>query len=539
MLMDRTDELWTAIRRVLPDAEEVAAAVAAELGEPLDDVRPSVLIGTIALNGQLGPEAAAAAAIEAELVRLQPVKGTRPPGRLSAVDSLDDLLAETRALEAAGSLDLETIVAIQRASGAIAARTGRRIVVLLHRYAVTRRLIWEHCVAATQVGGLTPGLLAAFGRFLSVERTHLARRHRRLPDRRATSLLARRKPAGCPPGAPRVVAADAASEARLRASPCDTAWTPTGRTALSRSRPRPEADPMPERPGIGEEELEVLAGRIGHLLRSSRPGRRGHGVSDRLPVLPLMGRIAVFARDDWARLTRVPSVLDTVLGVVAAPALSRGQRRNGARRRPARRPGWRSAHERSPASVRSPGRMRISSMPRAPPSAQPAWLGSDLEHLALERLLLADRQLADATVRRELGPLLADERFGEELIETLQAYFDAGENVTAAARRLHLATRTVAYRLEKIASLLGHPLDGENGRRLSTALMVHRLRSVVASVGPPRVRFTPCAASSAAPSPGPPVDPPSASPSPRLGQPRRSRRALRRRARSSLRATGA
>ena len=78
--MDRTDDLWTAIRRVLPDAEELAAAVAAELGEPLDDVRPSVLIGTIALNGQLGPEAAAAAAIEAELSRLQPAK-TRAAAR--------------------------------------------------------------------------------------------------------------------------------------------------------------------------------------------------------------------------------------------------------------------------------------------------------------------------------------------------------------------------------------------------------------------------------------------------------------------------
>ena len=82
------------------------------------------------------------------------------------------------------------------------------------------------------------------------------------------------------------------------------------------------------------------------------------------------------------------------------------------------------------------------------------WI-PDPDALALERLLLADRQLADAIVRRELGPLLADERFGEELIETLQAYFDAGENVTAAARRLNLATRTVAYRLEKIESLRG------------------------------------------------------------------------------------
>ena len=60
------------------------------------------------------------------------------------------------------------------------------------------------------------------------------------------------------------------------------------------------------------------------------------------------------------------------------------------------------------------------------------WI-PDPEQLALERLLLADAHLADATVRRELGPVLADERFGEELIETLQAYFDAGENVTAAA----------------------------------------------------------------------------------------------------------
>ena len=164
--MDRTDDLWTAIRRVLPDAEELAAAVAAELGEPLDDVRLSVLIGTIALKGQLGPEAAVVAAIETELGRLQSVEGTRPPGRAIAADSLDDLLAEARAREVEGSLDLETIVAIQRASGAIAARTDRPIGVLLHRYAVTRRLIWERCVAAMQAGRLDPGLLAAFGRFL-------------------------------------------------------------------------------------------------------------------------------------------------------------------------------------------------------------------------------------------------------------------------------------------------------------------------------------------------------------------------------------
>ena len=70
--MDPNDDLWTAIRRVMPDAEELSRR-AAELGEPLDDVRLSVLIGTVAFNGQLGTEAAAAAAIEAELDRLQQV----------------------------------------------------------------------------------------------------------------------------------------------------------------------------------------------------------------------------------------------------------------------------------------------------------------------------------------------------------------------------------------------------------------------------------------------------------------------------------
>ena len=274
--MDRTDDLWTAIRRVLPDAEELAAAVAAELGEPLDDVRPSVLIGTIALNGQLGPEAAAVAAIEAELGRLQPLKGKGRQVVAYAVDSLDDLLAETRALEAEGSLDLETIVAIQRASGAIAARTDRRLVVLLHRYAVTRRLIWEHCVAAMQAGRLDPGLLAAFGRFLLLwnELTSLA-----VTDGYRTAerdILARTAEArrGALQELLGVVAADAASEARLRRVAVRHGLDPDRAYRLVAIAPRPEADPIPERPGIGEEELEVLAGRIGHLLGSTAPGPR-------------------------------------------------------------------------------------------------------------------------------------------------------------------------------------------------------------------------------------------------------------------------
>ena len=243
--------------------------------------------------------------------------------------------------------------------------------------------------------------------------------------------------------------------------------------------PSPESDPTPERPGIGEEDLELLAGRIGHLLGSTAPGAEGVGAGIRLPaVLPLMGRICILAREDWAGLTRVPSTLDSVLGSLAAAARSRSKARKGSLPEVGRA-AWVAVGSRPIDGVGTLAGT-YADLVDATRTAQRlgirGWI-PDPEQLALERLLLADPQLAEATVRRELGPLLADERFGGELIETLQAYFDASENVTAAARRLNLATRTVAYRLEKIESLLGHPLDGDNGRRLSTALMVLRLRS--------------------------------------------------------------
>jgi DNA-binding PucR family transcriptional regulator len=242
--------------------------------------------------------------------------------------------------------------------------------------------------------------------------------------------------------------------------------------------PLPESDPIPERPGIGEEELDVLAGRIGHLLGATAASAEGVGAAIGLPaVLPLMGRIAVLAREDWAGLSHVPTVLDTVLGGIAAANLSRAG--IGSEGVAEAGKAWVAVGSQAVADVSSLAG-RYADLVAATRTAQGldlrGWI-PDPEQLALERLLLDNPRLADATVRRELGPVLADERFGEELIETLQAYFDAGENVTATARRLHLATRTVGYRLEKIESLLGHPIDAQTRRRLSTALTVHRLRS--------------------------------------------------------------
>ena len=101
----------------------------------------------------------------------------------------------------------------------------------------------------------------------------------------------------------------------------------------------------------------------------------------------------------------------------------------------------------------------------------------DLAELGIERLLLSDPELASVIVERELGALLADARMGDELVETLQVFFDAGENRRETARRLHLADRTVAYRLERAVDLLGHGLDGEPGRRLNLALTLRRLEA--------------------------------------------------------------
>lgn len=94
--------------------------------------------------------------------------------------------------------------------------------------------------------------------------------------------------------------------------------------------------------------------------------------------------------------------------------------------------------------------------------------------LALERAMLAEPDLLRAAVDRELGPLLTAPR-GAGLADTMEAYLAERENVRAAARRLGVAPRTVAYRLERIERLLGGRLDAPRRARLATALFARRL----------------------------------------------------------------
>ena len=101
------------------------------------------------------------------------------------------------------------------------------------------------------------------------------------------------------------------------------------------------------------------------------------------------------------------------------------------------------------------------------------WI-SGPDELALETMLTLDETLLRRTVDQELGPILDDQRMGRELIETMRTYFEAGENVREAGRRLHLGARTVSYRLQKATGLLGRPLDGPSRERIAVALYALR-----------------------------------------------------------------
>jgi purine catabolism regulator len=103
--------------------------------------------------------------------------------------------------------------------------------------------------------------------------------------------------------------------------------------------------------------------------------------------------------------------------------------------------------------------------------------------LLVERTIGADERLLAGLVDHELGPLLHAGHGSADLIATLDAWLDAGLNAQATARHLELAPRTVAYRLERIAGLLGRPLDGPTVRRLGVALVGRRLLAATAAPG--------------------------------------------------------
>ena len=186
-------------------------------------------------------------------------------------------------------------------------------------------------------------------------------------------------------------------------------------------------------------------------LSSSTDLSRAGGI--RLPqVLARQRRIVVLARADWPGFDRLRTALDKLT------------------------PGWTAVTGPPVEGVAELSRslaQLIDTLRAADRMGHLGWVES-ADDLAVERLLLLDEDLLEAVVRRELGALLDVPRMGDELVETLRVYFEAGENMREAARRMHLASRTVAYRLERIEEVLGRPIDGEIRPRLSVALLAYR-----------------------------------------------------------------
>ncbi len=194
---------------------------------------------------------------------------------------------------------------------------------------------------------------------------------------------------------------------------------------------------------------------LGRRLR--RPSRTG-GPASSFPLPQVViwrDLVVVLARASWPAGDRLPPHLDDLLG-----------------------PGWVAVAGAPVPGVEgiaaTMGRLTLS-LRTAVRIGRQGWIGAP-DELALEELVTVDDALLDAAVARELGGILADTRMGSELIATLEVYVESGQNMRETARRLHLAPRTVAYRLERIARLIGHPLDGPTLRRLSVAAFAYRTR---------------------------------------------------------------
>jgi hypothetical protein len=97
----------------------------------------------------------------------------------------------------------------------------------------------------------------------------------------------------------------------------------------------------------------------------------------------------------------------------------------------------------------------------------------DVRSAALEALALGDQRTAWELARSELGQLGEQDRHGP-LLGTLEAWFATSESLTATARTLRVAPRTVSYRLRRAEDLLGHPIASRRAE-LEAALRLRRL----------------------------------------------------------------
>jgi hypothetical protein len=450
------------ITLVLPDLEAIVAGIPGDFADE-DELDARVRLAFLNTHVSATPDDLEDA-IESLRFRAAGNLGTNPFGARTAAKTFAGLAeAADRAL-AAGRLGLTTVLSLQFESGYIAATRGRRLILFLALNAAVRRAVWEHGAAAIQRHGLGQDRFAELGRWLllwtemstlatsegyrAAERDILARD---VAAQRAAldELLGSTSPEG-------------SVTARLRRLAIRCGLDPDASLRLAAVLPGPDADPTPDDPGMDDDDLQAIADRIDRLLR--RPVRRDAdaGVASglRLPLaITWRGAIVAILGPDAHQWHRLKDAVANVLGAGTLSWTGIAVRVEGVR-------------------ALAASLLELQEGLRVADGIGRRGFIDDIAELGVERLLLSDPELASTVIERELGPLLADPRMGTELIETLQVFFDAGKNGRETARRLHLADRTVAYRLERAEGLLGHGFDGEAGRRLSIALTLRRLEGL-------------------------------------------------------------
>ena len=455
------DSRHNIITLVLPDLDEIVAGIPAEFADEDElDARTRLAFLNTHVNAVPDDLEAAIAVLRG---RAAGNVGTNPFGARAHAKTFAGLAdAADRAL-AADRLDLATVLSLQFESGYIAATRGRRLILFLALNSAVRRAVWEHASTELRLRhGFEAERTAELGRWflLWAEMSTLAtsegyRTAER--DMLARDIAAQRAAIDELLGS---TAPEGRVGARLRRLAMRYGLDPDATYRLAAILPGPDADPTPDEPGIDEDDLETMADRVDRLLR--RPIRReaGAGMGLRLPLaITWRGSIVAILGADPREWQRFKDAVVTVLGSEV--------------------PSWTAIAVRV-RGVRELGGclLELQEGLRVATGIGRRGLIDDLAELGVERLLLSDPELASTVIERELGPLLADPRMGNELIETLQVFFDAGENGRETARRLHLADRTIAYRLERAEALLGHGFDGEPGRRLSIALSLRRLEGL-------------------------------------------------------------
>ena len=450
------------ITDVLPDVDAVVAALA---DRPVD--APEELRARVELAYLMTYVDADASDLEAAITALRArASGDHtadPFGVRLVASTFDELVATAHRAVETGRLDLDTVLALQFASGSIAAAQGHRLILFIGVNAEARLVMWAHGSSELTRRHEPPERLVELGRWLLLwgEMSTLAigEGYRATEgELLARDVAARRAALDELLGA---VGGDGRVGPRLRRLSMRYGLDPDTTFRLVAILPGPDVDPTPDEPGIDDEDLDLLARRIDHLIRrQSARDRPGTGISVPLAVT-WRGSIVAILGPDRQEFTRLADAVRDVLGAGAGSA---------------EMPSW-VAVAMAADGVRAWSRtlVELQESLRIAKAIGRHGVIDDVAELGVERLLLSDPDLSATIIKRELGALLADPRMGEELVETLQVYVDAGGNRRETARRLHLADRTVAYRLERAEQLLGHGLDGEMGRRLNVALTLRRL----------------------------------------------------------------